>query len=63
MKAHENLIIATICFGIILLEFVFFNDVILHPYMGALIFTMFGVGGYHAGLGIGKVLKESRNDE
>lgn len=57
MKATNNLIVALICFGINLYYFIYFKEIILHPYMGALIFILFGVGGYHAGLGIGKIIK------
>jgi len=63
MKAYQNLVIATICFGIILFHFIVNNEIILIPYMRALMFTLFAVGGYHGGLGIGKVIKESRDGE
>ena len=61
MKAHQNLLIAVICIGINLFIFIVHMEIILVPYIMAIILTLFGVGGYHAGLGISKVIEETRN--
>jgi hypothetical protein len=52
-----NFIIAIICFVFLGYEFLYNMPIIENPYMYFLIMTLFGVGGYNAGVGLGKLLK------
>lgn len=56
MKIKHNFIVAMICFGLLLFEITTYPSILTHPYMKVLIFTLFGVGGYHFGIGIGKTI-------
>lgn len=57
MKKTNCLLIALICFGIILAFYIFNYKIIAHPYIKYLIFILFAVGGYFGGVGISKTIK------
>jgi len=52
----NNLIIAIICYSIILFHITISWNIIMHPYMVGLMITTFGVGGYNLGLAISKIV-------
>lgn len=60
MKATENLLIALVCFGIILYHYIYNFSIISHPYMFLLLMILFGVGGWNFGVGVAKLYKDSR---
>lgn len=46
MKIHHHALVVVICFGIILFWITSYEpSVVLHPYMRAMTFILFGVGG------------------
>jgi hypothetical protein len=57
MHQKYNFLISLICFGIFIFEMICFKDILKHPYMIALIIIVNIIGGFHLGLGVGKILK------
>ena len=56
MKAKHNFIITLICIGLIIFEIKSFPTILSDTYMIILIITLYGVGSYHLGIGIAKVV-------
>ena len=57
LTSLENLLIAVVCFSILIYHFIYNQEIILHPYMGFLIILLFGIGGWSAGVGFGKLIQ------
>ena len=55
MKATENLLIALVCYVIIIYHYIYNFSIISNPYMFFLLMTLFVVGGFNLGLGVGKL--------
>lgn len=58
MKAQYYLLISIFCFVVILYHYIYNSTIIHAPYMFWLIITLFGIGGYCFGVGLGKLLKK-----
>ena len=54
-----NFLIAFICYVLLAYEFIYHRNIIGHDYMFFLILTLFGIGGYNIGLGIGKIINKN----
>jgi hypothetical protein len=58
MKAEHNLMVAIFCYGILLFHFIEHKMILNHPYMVVLMLTLFAVGGWNFGRGIGKIINK-----
>jgi len=61
MKSTHHLLISAICFVLLAYEYMYNFSVITHPYMVFLTIALCGVGGWHAGAGLAKLIKETRS--
>jgi len=63
MKSIHHLLIALVCYLIIIFHYTYSFEIITHPYMWFLMTGLFCVGGWNFGVGVGKVREELKTDK
>jgi len=58
MKSTTHFLIALIVLMIIIYEYSANFEIITHPYMMVLMTTLYGIFGWHFGIGIGKIINK-----